>query len=98
MKPKSIKKINPQFLKIVWEDEREQILSLLELRDRCPCAGCSGETVILHEYRPPEADRNTPGRYELKNIVTIGAYAVQLFWGDQHQTGIYTFEMLYGLG
>ncbi len=96
MKPKSIKRLNPLFLKIVWEEGREQVLSIQQLRDHCPCAGCSGETVILHEYKAPEPDRNTPGRYELKSIVPVGSYALQFVWGDGHNTGIHTFERLYG--
>jgi DUF971 family protein len=87
--------MNPQFLKIVWEDGREQILSIHALRDNCPCAGCSGERIILHEYVPPEPNRDTPGRYELKGISPVGSYALQMSWGDGHATGIYTFELLY---
>jgi len=95
MTPKKVTKMNPQFLKIVWEDAREQIFSIQALRDNCPCAGCSGERVLMHEYVPPEPDRSTPGRYDLKGITPVGSYALQLTWGDGHLTGIYTYESLY---
>ena len=94
MKPTSIKKINKDELRIVWEDKHETTLTLQQLRDACPCAGCSGETLLLHEYKPPEPDRLSPGRYELKSIQPVGSYAVQFTWGDGHNTGIYTFDYL----
>ena len=94
MKPTSIKKISPNELRIVWEDKHETTLTFERLRDSCPCAGCSGETVLLHEYKPPVPDRLTLGRYDLKSIQTVGSYAVQLTWADGHNTGIYTFDYL----
>lgn len=94
MKPTSIKKATGNELKIVWDDGIETRYTLEQLRENCPCAGCSGEKVLLHEYIPPEPDRRTPGRYELKNIQPVGSYALQLTWGDGHNTGIYTYELL----
>lgn len=97
MKPKSIKKINPHELRILWDDDHETVYTLERLRDRCPCAGCAGETLLLHRYDAPEPERSTHGRYELKSIQTVGSYAVQMTWGDGHATGIYTFEYLNNL-
>ena len=42
--------------------------------------------ITLHVLRP--------GEYELNSIQTVGNYALQLIWGDGHQTGIYTFDYL----
>lgn len=94
MKPTNIKKTSPLFLDITWDDGHKQIISIQQLRDRCPCAGCAGETIILHEYRPPEPNRSAPGRYDLTNIIPVGSYAFQIIWGDGHNTGIYTYELL----
>lgn len=97
MRPKSIKKISPHEIRIIWEEGPDTTYTLEHLRDRCPCAGCAGESMLLHEYIPPSPDRSTPGRYELKNIQVVGSYAVQMIWGDGHNTGIYTFEYLHDL-
>ena len=94
MRPKSIKKINPHELRILWDDGHETVYSLQRLRDHCPCAGCAGESVLLHHYEAPVPERSTPGRYELKSVQPDGSYAVQMTWGDGHATGIYTFEYL----
>lgn len=38
-----------------------------------------------------------PGKYILKGAQQVGSYALQVFWGDGHQTGIYTWEKLHSL-
>ena len=94
MRPVSIKKLNPDELKITWDSGHESVYALKNLRDRCPCAGCAGETVLLKSYTPEPADESMPGRYELVGIQPVGSYAVQIAWGDGHGTGIYTWEHL----
>jgi len=32
--------------------------------------------------------------YEIKNIETVGEYAIQITWKDGHNTGIYSWEYL----
>jgi DUF971 family protein len=94
MTPKSIKKSGPNELKVIWLNGHESVYTFEDLRDFCPCATCSGETLLLHEYRPAEPDRTTPGRYDLTKIELVGSYAIQLHWGDGHGTGIYTWNLL----
>jgi DUF971 family protein len=92
--PISIKKIAPEILRITWNDGHETSLPLQGLRDRCPCAGCKGETVLLRSYVPPAPDTTVPGRYTLIGVDMVGSYAIQLTWEDGHNTGIYTWEYL----
>ena len=94
MHPTTIKKISKTEVKIIWNDDIETLYTLEQLRDNCPCAGCSGEKILLREYIPPEPDKRTPGRYDLKAIQPVGSYAIQLTWGDGHNTGIYSYEFL----
>jgi DUF971 family protein len=82
---------------LTWVDGHEGPVSLKSLRDQCPCAGCSGETVLFQSYVPPEADRTRPGRYELKGAEPVGNYALKLLWGDGHGEGLYTWEHLRSL-
>jgi DUF971 family protein len=63
------------------------------LRDNCPCASCKGEEVLFHKYVPEKQEISTEG-YKLDNVTTIGNYAIQLFWKDGHNTGIYTWDTL----
>jgi DUF971 family protein len=82
---------------ILWDDGHEGTVSLTSLREKCPCAGCQGETVLLRTYVPPEPDRATPGRYELQGAEQVGSYALKLRWGDGHGEGLYTWPYLRSL-
>jgi DUF971 family protein len=92
--PKSIKVKDKKTLKIVWEDDSKSLLSLKYMRDQCPCATCKGETVLLKTFRPPAKTIITPEMYIIKNIETVGGYAIQITWADGHNTGIYSWDYL----
>jgi DUF971 family protein len=78
-------------------DRYESACPLQHFREQCPRASCKGETVLFHTYAPVKLAVMTPGRYELKNVQQVGDYAIQVFWGDGHQTEIYSWEYLRGL-
>lgn len=94
MVPKKIRLKEKSSLEITWEDESVSLIALKYLRDECPCATCKGETVLLKTYRPPVKKMITPEMYLVRNIETVGEYAVQITWKDGHNTGIYTYEYL----
>jgi DUF971 family protein len=97
MRPTQIKQKSATELFVKWDDGHESVYTLQYLREECPCASCKGETVLLHSYSPVKLPVLTPGMYELKSIQQVGNYAIQVFWGDGHQTGIYSWEYLRGL-
>ena len=94
MNPKQIKIVDKTKLSIKWDDDSESIISLRYLRDECPCANCKGETILFKTYRPEKKSEESPGMYKIKNIETVGGYAIQISWGDGHNTGIYTWDYL----
>ncbi len=88
--PKNIKQINETTLGISWNDGHESEYPVQKLRESCPCANCidewSGEKLIkpgmiTDSIRP-------------KNLKAVGLYAIQFFWSDGHDTGLYTHELL----
>jgi DUF971 family protein len=94
MKPKQIKIENKKFLLLTWNDDSTSKIELKYLRDECPCAGCKGETILLHTYRPPKPTMLSPEMYKIKDISVVGDYAIQITWKDGHNTGIYTWIYL----
>ena len=77
-------------LKIAWNDEKECIYNLRELRFSCQCALCrhegTGEKLISLE--------NIPSNINLVKVEIVGNYALHFTWSDNHSTGIYSYEYL----
>jgi DUF971 family protein len=93
MRPKDIQEIGGE-LAIKWSDGGESFISLERLRRACPCAGCQGETDILgNVYKNPER-KLSPLAFQLKQIASVGGYAIQPVWRDGHATGIFSFDYL----
>ncbi len=76
-----------------FSDGTEGDISSRQLRDNCPCASCSGEQVLLHEYVPGKQTVSEAG-YKLEKAEPIGNYAIKLSWLDGQDTGIYTWNHL----
>lgn len=97
MRPRDIQLIGNE-LAIKWEDGAESFIPLETLRRGCPCAECRGEMDILgNVYKKPESGSEgglPPEAFQLKKIIGVGGYAVQLVWVDGHATGIYSFDYL----
>lgn len=81
-------------LALRWDDGGESFVPLEKLRRCCPCAACHGEVDILGNiYKGP--DRALPvTAFSLLRFAPVGGYAVQLFWADGHNSGIFSFEYL----
>lgn len=83
---------------IRWSDGQESYLEPVALRDACPCAECGGETDALGNVYGGDARPKGEDGYHLVDARTVGHYALQPFWQDGHNTGIYRFEILRELG
>lgn len=94
MNVKKIEKTGDTELTFTWADDHVSAFDFKFLRDRCPCASCSGESVLLHTYTPNRMKIDLPGKYDIKAIQPVGNYAVNIQWGDGHNTGIYSWDYL----
>jgi DUF971 family protein len=97
MKLKKLSRNDSTNVQLSWEDGHISIVPLTFLRDSCPCAGCQGETVLLHHYAPAPDTNPHPGKYDLKGAEPVGSYALKLIWADGHEQGLYTWEHLRSL-
>jgi DUF971 family protein len=83
-------------LVVEWRDGRRQVIAFGELRRACPCASCRGELGAPGRFEvDPELH---PGEDELADMALVGNYGLKVIWADGHDTGIYRFEQLRGLG
>ena len=85
-------------LAIKWNDGSESFIGLENLRRHCPCAGCKGEMDVMGNlYKGPEL-KLVPDSFRVVRIERVGGYALQPFWADGHNTGLFSFEYLQTLG
>jgi DUF971 family protein len=87
-------------LVIAWTDGTVREITFGELRKACPCATCreqrkeppkpsGGLTVLsMAEARP----------LTVQGMQPVGNYAYSIAFSDNHDTGIYTLELLRTLG
>lgn len=78
---------------VTWDDGMTTTYPIKVLRDECPCAGCKGETILGTHY-PAPLKMFHEGMYKLAKLVPVGSYAIQAFWKDGHDTGLYSWDYL----
>lgn len=94
MQPTQIKRDSEHdSLIVTWQDGKTTEYPIKFLRDECPCAGCKGETILGTHY-PAPLKIFREGMYALAKLVPVGSYAVQAYWKDGHDTGIYSWDYL----
>lgn len=79
---------------ISFDDGFETDLTAQKLRNNCPCAGCSGEEVLLYKFTPKNKKPLTEDSFLLEKAEIVGNYAIQLFWKDGHNTGLYNWDFI----
>ena len=77
-------------LEVSWADGHRSRLPHEILRGYCPCAGCQGHSGAIQFQEG--------GNLELRELEQVGNYALGLTWGDNHNSGIYSFRFLRALG
>ena len=81
-------------LVVRWADGGETRVAYRALRQSCPCAVCvdelTGERVL-----DPDSIPLTIG---IEGCEEVGLYGLRIYWTDQHQTGIFTWDRLRSLG
>ena len=79
-------------LALEWADGHRTAYDAVRLRWLCPCAYCRGEAGM-----PGWLDTNptlTPAQTTIADVALVGAYAIQVTWGDGHATGYYSYTLL----
>ena len=85
-------------IKIDWKDGHTSEYTLEYLRDKCPCAACTG----AHGTPPRQPTANSPfqmyqAKLKMLGVEPVGNYAIRINWSDGHNTGIYSYDHLRGI-
>jgi DUF971 family protein len=83
-------------LAFLFSNAKEIYLPLDFLRKACPCATCKGEPDVLGRFNMNELQYKS-NSFDLVSFQIIGGYALQIFWGDGHSTGIFAYDYLISL-
>lgn len=83
-----------QRLRIVWWDGAVHEYEPRAIRLACPCAGCVDEFT----GRPILDPASVAADIMPVSIEYVGRYALKFTWPDGHDTGIYPFDLMRGLG
>jgi DUF971 family protein len=80
-------------IKIDWKDGHTSEYTLEYLRDKCPCAQCTG----AHGTPPRQPTANSPfqmyqAKLKILGVEPVGNYAIRINWSDGHNTGIYSWD------
>jgi DUF971 family protein len=83
-------------VRIDWRDGHRSDYALAWLRDRCPCAGCTGAHGTPPQKMDPAANPFRMYRPALKieTVEPVGNYALRINWNDGHNAGIYSYDYL----
>jgi DUF971 family protein len=82
-------------IKIDWKDGHHSDYGLTFLRDKCPCATCTGAHGT--PPRDPEANNTNPFQMfkpalKMLGVEPVGNYAIRINWSDGHNSGIYSYD------
>jgi len=97
MRPADVQRIGEE-LAVKWEDGSESFIPLEKLRRACPCAGCKGEMDVMGNLYKNPPQPLTPAAFRLLRLERVGSYALQPFWADGHNSGLYSFDYLWSVG
>ena len=80
-------------IKIDWKDGHHSDYVLTFLRDKCPCATCTG----AHGTPPRQPEADNPFQMfkpalKMLGVEPVGNYAIRINWSDGHNSGIYSYE------
>lgn len=104
--PREIKRLETRGVSISWSDGAKQEISSKILRENCPCATCNerrGDSGHQNPLGPKKTsslkiiESSLKEETELLEIWPVGNYALGMRWGDNHSSGIYTYDYLRAL-
>ena len=80
-------------IKIDWKDGHHSEYGVTYLRDKCPCASCTG----AHGTPPRQPESDNPFQMfkpalKMLSVEQVGAYAIRINWSDGHSSGIYSYD------
>lgn len=88
-------------IEIQWSDNTSHTHTVAALRAACPCATCREKKNAKGEEKAnilPVLKIEETLPVDIKAMQGVGNYGYNIEFTDGHDSGIFTFEFLHGLG
>lgn len=79
-----------QQLHFDWDDGAHTTASARQLRQQCPCAECVEEWSGRRTFELT----SIPEGMQVIDVAPVGNYALCFTFGDNHKTGLFTWELV----
>ena len=98
--PTGLQRVGDDRIQIDWSDGERRVYTARGLREACPCATCREKHSAPE---PPPTQLTVLSAAETRPLAIagmrpVGAYAYNIAFSDGHDSGLFTFERLRGLG
>ena len=94
VRPVGLRRHDLRTLAVLWEDGHRDQIDVRDLRLACRCALCIEEMSGRKLLDPKSVRADVAPRV----ISSIGNYAIGIDWNDDHNSGLYSFDLLRSLG
>ena len=97
--PTNIERQSDGALLISWDDGQQRRYTVTQLREACPCASCrEKKNVPVNPMQLNVLSAAETQPLTIASMKPVGSYAYNIEFSDGHDTGIFTLEVLRGLG
>ncbi|MCB0325521.1 MAG: DUF971 domain-containing protein [Bdellovibrionales bacterium] len=103
--PTEIKRLGTSGIQVTWSTGAVHKISSETLRRHCPSATSRAQQGDESHQKPltgrsvlKVVEHTKDEQLRLQQIWAVGNYALGMEWGDGHNSGIYTYDLLFQLG
>jgi DUF971 family protein len=105
--PLEIKRLSDKGLEVAWNTGERMEIDSYKLRINCPCATCREKMGDTSHSTPLTGSRrkafnviesSIEDETRLLQVWAVGQYAIGIAWADGHDTGIFSYSLLYRIG
>ena len=80
-------------LEVTWGDQAPRRYGIRQLRRECACASCVDEMTGVRILDV----QAVPKDIGITSMEVVGNYAIKFVFSDGHDTGIYSWDRLFGI-
>jgi DUF971 family protein len=81
---------------VKWQDQHESLIPLADVRQNCPCIQCGEVRRNADPLRVLQPEQARPSS-EPVGVRELGNHALQIFWSDGHEAGLYGWPLIRSL-